>query len=58
MYVCMYACMCVKINFNEFINIYLFFLIFVSIVVKTTEHEEECHIVNLLLFKLKIISSL
>ena len=35
---------------------------FVSIVVKTTKHEEECHILNLLLllllllFQLKIIS--
>ena len=30
---------------------------FVSIVVKTTKHEEECHILKLLLlFQLKIIS--
>ena len=30
---------------------------FVSIVVKTIKHEEECHILNLLLlFQLKIIS--
>ena len=30
---------------------------FVSIVVKETKHEEECHILNLLLlFQLKIIS--
>ena len=29
---------------------------FVSIVVKETKHEEECHILNLLLFQLKITS--
>ena len=28
----------------------------VSIVVKTTKHEKECHIQNLLLFRLKTIS--
>ena len=31
-------------------------MVSMSIVVKKTKHEEECHIQNLLLFQLKIIS--
>ena len=34
----------------------IFFMIFASIVVKATKHKKECHILNLLLFQLKMIS--
>ena len=37
-------------------QIFNFFMVFASIVVKATKHEKECHILNLLLFQLKIIS--
>ena len=43
-----------KINFSEF-HKYLALMAFVSIVVKPTKHEDECHIINLLLlFQIKI----
>ena len=37
-------------------QIFNFFMVFASIVVKATKHKKECHILNLLLFQLKIIS--
>ena len=48
-----------RLIFSEFTNVkfFFFFLVFVSIFVKATKHEEKCHIVNLIiLFQLKVIS--
>ena len=44
----------VKINFSEFTNI-KFLIVFMSIVVKTTKHEEEFQILNLLLLLLLLL---
>ena len=44
----------VKIDFSEFTNI-KFLIVFMSIVVKTTKHEEEFQILNLLLLLLLLL---
>ena len=48
----------IKINLLN-LQIFNFLMVFVLIVVKATNYEEECHILNLLLlllFQLKIVS--